>query len=162
MPLSLKQSTTRDLGFVFSLAQNGARHGHFDPRINTDKNAFRVYLNSAISKETDPRGYPTQVFVVHVDDARVGAVVATTAIGTPDVGVELALIAIKNEYRGKGLGSKVLDAFLNHYLPRGSVYARCLPASDKLHQMLLRRDFAEVGLSGKSVILRHGAIDPLR
>lgn len=162
MTVSLRPSTEKDLGFVFSLAQNGARHGHFDPKINTDKAAFREYLNASINHKADPRGHPTSVLVAYKDDIRIGATVVTTAIGTPDVGVELAMIALKNEFREKGYGSIMLDAVLNEYLHHVSVYARCLPASDRLHQMLRRRDFDEVGILGQSIILRHGCVDPGR
>ena len=161
MTLSLKNSTTKDLGFVMSLALNGARHGHFDPRVSTEKEAYRAYLNSAITYQTDLSGYSTHVMVAYDNASRIGATVVTKAVGTPDAGVEIALIALKNEHRGKGYGADMLDVLMNHYLPTMSVYARCFPASEKFHQMLLRRGFSEVGQSGKSVILRHGAIGPV-
>ena len=143
-----------------SLALNGARHGHFDSRVGTDKEAYRAYLNSAITEQMDPMGYSTQVFVARDNASRVGASVVTKAIGTPGIGVEIAMIAIKHEHRGKGFGSIILEALMGHYLPTMSVYARCLPASRNFHEMLLKRGFSEVGLSEKSVILRHGAIGP--
>lgn len=158
MTLTLQQSVLQDLGFVFSLAQNGAHHGHFDSRVNTDKNTFRAYLASAITRQTDLRGHPTQVFVARLAGTRVGAAIVTTAIGTPDTGVELALVAVKREFRGHGHGHAMLEALLHHYLPLGSVYARCLPASGTFRQMLLKRDFSEVGHSGEGVILRHPAL----
>jgi GNAT superfamily N-acetyltransferase len=159
MTLSLRKSTSKDLGFVFSLAQNGARHGHFEAWVSKNKDACRAYLDGAISSETDPLGYLTKVFVATVDDTRVGAAIVATAVGVSDEGIELHLIALKKDCRGKGYGSVVLDTILNRYLPRGSVYARCLPASGQLRQMLLRRDFDEVGTSGNSVVLRHGIVD---
>jgi GNAT superfamily N-acetyltransferase len=158
MHLSLQPASLRDLGFVMSLAQNGARHGHFDARITSDKGAYLGYLQSAVSTGRDPRGYETKVSIILLNTQRVGATVVTEAIGTPDVGVEIAMISVKPEYRGKGLGAKILDLVIDQYLSTMSVYARCLPASKTLHDMLLRRDFTEVGLSQQSVILRHPAV----
>jgi GNAT superfamily N-acetyltransferase len=155
MSLSLQPATQRDLGFVMSLAQNGARHGHFDSRIISDKAAYLAYLDHAVKTGRDPRGYETSVSVVIRDGHRVGATVVTEAIGTPDIGVEIAMISIKPEFRGQGLGRQILDALIDKYLSLRSVYARCLPASKRLHDMLLRRDFSEVGMSQQSVILRH-------
>jgi GNAT superfamily N-acetyltransferase len=160
MTPSLRQAAPRDLGFIFSLAQNGARHGHFDSRIITDKAGTRAYFETAIEKGADPWGSPAHAFVVLAEAERIGAVLVTRAAGTPDGGVELAMIALRKEFRGQGLGAAVLDDFLGHYLPRGSVYARCRPASDALRQMLLGRGFEEVGKSGDSVILRRGALTP--
>jgi GNAT superfamily N-acetyltransferase len=155
MSLFLQPATQRDLGFVMSLAQNGARHGHFDSRITSDKSAYLAYLQQAVRTGRDPRGYETSVSVVMVDAHRVGATVVTEAIGTPDIGVEIAMISVKPEYRGRGLGRQILDELIDKYLSTRSVYARCLPASKHLHDMLLRRDFFEVGMSQQSVILRH-------
>ncbi len=159
MTLSLRKSTSKDLGFVFSLAQNGARHGHFETWVSNDRHACRSYLDGAIASETDPLGYPTTVFVATVDDTRIGAAIVAKAVGVSDKGIELHMIALKTEHRGKGYGAAVLDTILSRYLSRGSVYARCLPASGLLRQMLLKRDFDEVGTSGNSVVLRHGIID---
>ncbi|MEZ5659908.1 MAG: GNAT family N-acetyltransferase [Burkholderiaceae bacterium] len=158
MAPTLRQSTPKDLGFVFALAQNGARHGHFDSRITSDKNASRAYFDSAIQRGVDPWGSPAQVSVVELDGERVGVLLVTRAIGTPDEGVELAMIALKKEHRARGIGATVLDMFLDRTLRSVSVYVRCLPASDKLRAMLLRRGFDEVGRLGESVILRHGVV----
>ena len=158
MPLSLQPATQRDLGFVMSLAQNGARHGHFDSRITSDKAAYLAYLDHAVKTGRDPRGYETSVSVVIRDGHRVGATVVTEAIGTPDVGIEIAMISIKSEFRGQGLGTQILDRLIDQYLSHKSVYARCLPASSTLREMLIRRDFEEVGMSQQSTILRHPAV----
>lgn len=158
MTISLTKSTNRDFGFVFSLLMNGARNGHFEPKINAKKELYRSYISEAIARETDQRGYPAHVLVAHENKDRIGAAIITTAVGTPDEGVELTMIAVRNEHRQKGFGSSILDGLLDHYLPRASVYVRCLPASEKLHQMLLRRDFAEIAHTENGVILRHGAI----
>lgn len=159
MTLSLRKASHQDLGFVFSLVQNGARHGHVESWVSRDRDACRAYLEGAIRKESDPLGYLTNVFVATVDDIRIGAAIVATAVGVHDEGIELHLIALKKEHRGQGYGAAVLDTILNRYLSRGSVYARCLPASGQLRQMLRGRDFDEIGTSGNSVVLRHGIID---
>jgi|GEM_PF-1597632 len=159
MPIKWAKANSKDLGFIFSLALNGARKGHFEAQIMVEKEAYRAYLNSAISKESDPRGFPTYAFIAYLNDMRIGAAVITAAIGTPDVGVELAMIAIKHEYQGCGYGTQAVDTLLDHYLPQGSVYARCLPASERLHQMLIKRAFSSVGTSCQSLILRHERIE---
>lgn len=158
MPISLQKAKIQDEGFIFSLVQNGARNGHFNQSINQDKTGYRAYIRSAISKGVDQRGYSTEFFVVYLDDSRIGATLITAAVGTPDRGVELAMITLKKEFRGAGYGSHILDTLLDRYLPSMSVYARCYPASHKLQQMLERRGFVEAGMSQGSVILRHGAI----
>lgn len=158
MSPSVQHASSKDLDFLMSLAQNGARHGHFDPSICTNRQGFRHYLSSAISQQVDPQGHPTHAFVARIGQVRVGAAMVTRALGTPDTGMELALIALKAEYRGQGTGRFMLDSILREYLPRGSVYARCFPASAQLRHMLLRRDFAEVGALGHAAILRHGAV----
>tara|TARA_B110000503_G_C7109932_1_gene397612 strand:- start:770 stop:1267 length:498 start_codon:yes stop_codon:yes gene_type:complete len=154
MSLKWVKASSKDLGFIFSLALNGARKGHFEPQILLEKEAYRHYLICSIQKECDPRGFPTKAFVIYLNDLRVGAAVITTAIGTPDVGVEVAMIAIKHEFQGRGYGTQAVNEILEHYLPLGSVYARCLPASARLHQMLIKRNFFNVGQSGASSILR--------
>jgi len=158
MSLKLEKAGPRDAAFIFSLAQNGAHNGHFDARINRNKDAYRAYINAAITRESDPEGIPTRAFVAIADDMRIGAAVTTAALGTPDGGIELALIAVKNAHRGHGSGAWMLDTLLNYYLPRGSVYARCFPASETLRQMLIKRGFVPAGSSGQSLILRHGQI----
>ena len=158
MTVTLQKSNTRDLGFVFSLAQNGVRHGHFDSSITREKTGFRSYLNAIISNERDLQGKPAQLLVAMENNERVGTSLVAAAAGTPDGGVELVMIAVKSEHRGKGYGATMLDMLMNHYLPRCSMYVRCFPASEKLRQMLLRRDFSEVGELGGAIILRHEAI----
>jgi len=158
MSISLRRASIQDTGFIFSLAQNGARHGHFNQLVSRDKSKFQAYIQSVITQGVDLSGYSTEFSVAHLDGSRIGVTLNTAALGIPDRGVELAMIALKKEFRGAGYGSLILDTFLDCYLPSMSVYARCYPASQKLHQMLLRRDFTEVGMSQGSVILRHGAI----
>ena len=161
MSIALMPATLRDIGFVFSLVQNGANHGHFDDRIIDDKPAYRAYLESAITRREDPSGYSTEVFLVVNGAQRVGAAVITAAVGTPDAGVEIALIALKREHRGHGFGAVVLERLLNAYWHKGSVYVRCLPASHMLHEMLLRRGFSVVGASGAAAILWHPSVNIL-
>lgn len=159
MPLLWKKATDKDSGFIFSLILNGARKGHFEPGILVDKEGYRAYLHCAISREIDPRGYPTLAWVGWNDNTRVAAAIMTAAVGTPDIGMELAMIAMKSEFQGLGLGSEGLDTLLNLYLPQGSVYVRCFPASQRFRQMLTDRDFVEVGELGGAVILRHPQFD---
>lgn len=158
---NLQRAALQDAGFIYSQVQNGARHGHFNQHAANDKTTLRAYIQSAISQGIDLSGYATEFFIVWLEGKRIGVALMTAAIGIPDRGVELAMIALKKEYRGSGYGAFVLDQILDHYLPNMSVYARCYPASRQLQEMLLRRDFAEVGTVGGSVILRHGAIGQL-
>jgi GNAT superfamily N-acetyltransferase len=158
MSISLQKATLQDSGFIFSLAQNGARNGHFNPQTTLDKTALRAYIQSIITKGVDLSGYASEFSVAFLQGTRIGVTLVTAAIGIPDRGVELAMIALKKEFRGAGYGSLILDSILDRYLPSMSVYARCYPASHQLQQMLVRRDFTEAGTSQGSVILRHGAI----
>lgn len=159
MTLTLRKALPRDIGHVLSLAQHGARHGHFDARICDHKSKYRDYLISAIASGRDPWGHDTAVDVVEWAGQAIGATVVTEALGTPDRGVEISMIAIKPHYRGHGYGHLVLDTLLSRYLDRGSVYARCMPASAQLQQMLRRRDFAEVGATENYVILHHPVVN---
>ena len=162
MAFQWQPATQADIGHVFSLVLNGARNGHFEPTILAQKSNYRTYLQSAIHLLTDPRGYRTEVLTGWVNHTRVGAAVITEAIGTPDIGVEIAMIAIKGEFQGAGFGSLALDALLPKLLKHGSVYARCFPASHKLQSMLLSRDFREVGSLGQATILRRERFDDIR
>lgn len=158
MSLSLQRANLRDAGFIFSLAQNGARHGHFNQKVIQDKAEYREYIQSVISRGVDLRGYFAEFSLVYLNDVRIGFTLITTMVGSPDKGIDLTMISLKNEYRGKGYGSVVLDAILGRYLPRMSVYACCLPASRMLQQMLAKRGFSEVAKSQDGVTLRHEAI----
>lgn len=161
MAFQWQTANRADIGYVFSLVLNGARNGHFEPQILSQKSEYRKYLELAINLQTDPRGYRTEVLIGWLDQKKTGAVVLTEAIGTPDVGIEIAMIAIKAEFRGTGLGSLALDSLLHRLLPRASVYARCFPASQKLQQMLSKRGFVEVGHLGLATILRHERVEVL-
>lgn len=158
MSAHLRPAQIRDIGHIMSLAQHGARHGHFDARICQDKSGYRTYLSHVIQHGVDPWGHSAELSVVERMGVWVGATLVTEAVGTPDQGVEIAMIALKPKDRGLGIGHLVLDSLLSRYLPIGSVYARCMPASSTLHQMLLRRDFEAVGNLENSVILRHPAV----
>lgn len=162
MVFQWQAATQADTGYVFSLLLNGARNGHFEPQILSQKTEYRAYIQSAIHLQTDLRGYRTEVLIGWLNQTKVGAVVITEAIGTPDVGVEIAMIAIKAEFRGKGIGSTALDALLHQLLPSSSVYARCFPASHKLERMLITRGFSKVGQLGLATILRHDRFDGMR
>jgi len=158
MSLSVRSATAKDLGFVLSLAQNGARHGHFDKIVREKKGIFREYLNKVVSCGCDLRGYPAHLYVAFEDGERVATATVTTAIGTPDVGVELEMIAVRKDCQSRGYGSILLDTLISLYVPRGSVYLRCLPASRKIRQMLLRRHFNEVGAIGEATIFRRESL----
>lgn len=159
MSFKLIGAASKDTGYILNLATVGAINGHFDTKVLTETEVFRAYINSAITKGADLKGFQTEALLAYADETLVGAVVITDAIGTPDKGVELALIAIDVTYHGHGYGSSALDALLKHFLPQGSVYARCLPASERLRQMLVKRGFAHVGKLGQSAIFRHGRSD---
>ena len=109
MAIALRPATAKDLGFAFALALNGARHGHYDLRVSTDKASFRNYFSMAIGRGTDPWGNPTQVLIAHTDQGRMGSLVITKAIGAPDGGVELAMISVKTEHQALGYGTLLLE-----------------------------------------------------
>lgn len=155
MVFQWQRASQSDVPHIFSLILNGARYGHFETAPLQDRAAYRRYLESLINLGVDARGIPHDVYVGYSSGQRIAASIVMPAIGTPDIGVEIAMIAVKNECRGLGYGTVGLDHLLEHYLRLGSVYVRCLPASIKLQAMLSKRGFMVVGHLGQATIFRH-------
>ena len=60
-------------------------------------------------------------------------------------GIELYAMALEPIQHGQRYGGAMLDQVLRAYLPRvGTIFARCLPASTVMYEMLVSRGFEYV------------------
>ena len=162
MPFTYLPATLQDTDFVTSLVMSGARKGHFYHHLANNKTMLRQLVQSIISLGVQgSSGLFSEAMVGWNGNTRVGA---TIIIDTEkkDNSIELAVIIVKKEFQGDGLGRMMLDALLKRWLSYKTIYARCFPVSEKLVQMLLNRNFSIVQItsSGTRILKRKQEIHP--
>ena len=146
MALKLLQPDLSDIDFICELMLDAARHGHFNDEILKEsyEQALRHDIEYLLAKgrrrDEDLRA---QAIIIEDDGNRIGfAIMSEMYEG--DGGNELYILAVAPEYRGRGYGAQILDELLDRWLPHAEVFAQCLPASETMYQMLLKRGFSHV------------------
>jgi GNAT superfamily N-acetyltransferase len=130
-----------DTPFIESLLLAGARKGHFNPELLSQRSSLRKDVHSMIARQRllDSPLY-AEATIYKVNRHRAGFSLMSGITDKPD-GIEIYAISLHKTFRGLGLGSMILDDILTQWLPRCDVYARCSAASEMLYQMLVRRQF---------------------
>ena len=80
--------------------------------------------------------------------------------------LEIYAFSVIKEFQQQGLGSQILDSVLNCYL-NTDINARCSPASESMHKLLVDRSFTLVATDADHKILKReyinscGMVEPL-
>ncbi len=130
-----------DIHFINSCILYGARKGHY--LIDVDNQVvvecMKKEIKSVINNQKLLDNRHAQATVYSADNKRVAMVIISEA--TPGSSCyEIYAISVIKGHQGKGYGSQILDSILNRFLYL-DVYARCLPASVRMEQLLVQRGF---------------------
>ena len=164
MPFTYQPATLQDIDFITSLILAGARKGHFYPHLANNKTMLRQLVLSMIHSGAQfSSGSFSEVMLGWQDNTRAGTTIITNT-EKKDNSIELAVIIVKKELHGQGIGRLMLDGLLKRWLPYKTIYARCFPVSDKLVEMLLHREFKIVQTTdtGTRILRRVQETSPVR
>lgn len=141
MQLTFSLATLSDAPFIESLLMAGARKGQFNSRLLSHRDRVRKDVQSMIAQQRllDSPLY-AEAMICKVGQERAGFSIMCGVTDFPN-GIEIYALGVHKAFRGQGLGSKLLDELLYHWLARRDIYAQCLAASEQMFQMLLHRHF---------------------
>jgi len=162
MALSYSPATAQDIDFITGLIMTGARKGHFYPQLADHKTQLRKIVQTTVQYGVhDANGLFSEAMIGRHGTVRAGITIITGTEKT-DNSIELAVIAVKKEFQGTGIGRTMLDALVQRWLPFKTIYVRCFPVSEQLVQMLLNRGFSiiQTTASGTRILRREQEILP--
>jgi GNAT superfamily N-acetyltransferase len=154
--LSVYQADARDYQFIYPELLRAARKKHFlfDTQNPEEREFIKQNLTSVLKQGHLNNGLRGQPLVFEHQKNRIGfALVSEIRPGLG--GHELHLFFVHHKYHRRGYGSAMLDE-INHRWHQVDLYARCLPASNLMFDMLTRRGFVftHTNSEGARVLLR--------
>lgn len=140
----LRIATLKDFKFIYKLFIQEARHRHFNHDIYSSflkRFGFKLELKRIIN-------YGKRIY----NDERATALIFTRenepvgftiiSVNTPDECIELWLVAIAENHRGKGSGKEMIGQVLNLLGSEGlDIYARCYNRSEVMINILKSYNF---------------------
>lgn len=159
MSLVERKANITDLGFIYGCILYGARKGHysFDAENPVLVKCMKKEIQSLIARQMllDQRRGTASVFLLN--NKRIATLIMSEA--EPNSGsLEIYAFSVIKEFQQQGLGSQILDSVLNCYL-NTDIYARCSPASESMHKLLVDRSFTLVATDADYKILKRGSIN---
>ena len=159
MSLVERKANVTDLGFIYGCILYGARKGHYS--FDADNPALiqcmKEEIQSIIARQMllDQRRAAASVFLL--DNKRIATLILSEAQPNSD-SLEIYALSVIKEFQNQGQGSQILDRVLNRHL-NTDIYARCSPASESMHKLLVDRSFTHVTNDGDHKILKRGSIN---
>lgn len=154
--LSVYQAEPADFHFIYPELIRTARKKHFllDTRDQDKRDYLKHELKRVLKEGFLENGLQGQPLLFQDQDTPVGFTLLSEIIPGQG-GNEIYLFMVHHTQQGKGYGSAMLDE-INRRWQKVDLYARCLPASQTMHAMLLRRgfQFTYTNADGASVLLR--------
>ncbi len=148
-----------DLDFISSCILYGARKGHYS--IDGENQALvKCMKNELRSIITDQKLADTryaQATIYSVEGKRIAIVIISEA-SPGDSCYEIYAMSVIGSHQNKGYGSQILDSVLNRFLYL-DICARCLPASDRMIQILVQRGFKFHSKDKDCMVMLRTAID---
>ncbi|EPG9350456.1 GNAT family N-acetyltransferase [Pseudomonas aeruginosa] len=146
-------ATNEEIEGFSELLQIEAKNGHFTgPKTMTEAAQYVWELQAA--NEAVSRGRPAMVttYAIRVQGRAIGLCVLRATENAAVLDLNVALI--KQEWRNRGFGRYVIDAFRNELASSGRrLLVRCMPASAGMINLLQQMGFEEV--PARSSTARH-------
>lgn len=155
--LVLRDAARKDARFVINLIQREVAAGHFAGwQSRVHKTLFAGAVRHMLISEQqwprliDPNPHNDEILYARLwigvaGRKRIGFVAICEVMpGSFQHAVELWMVAVAPEHRGRGAGKAMVDHVLNTLVeqgPKRKIIARCLPASQTMFDMLKRRGF---------------------
>lgn len=157
MTLAEKTATSSDLSFMYSCMLYGAKKGHysFNPENPKIVKWMRQEMQSVVIENRLIDKRRASAFVYRLSNKRVALLILCEAAINAD-SYELYALSVSKKYQGLGYGGQIIDGLLEQF-PNIDIYARCSPASEKMANLLLRRNFIFYSFDGPYKILKHSA-----
>lgn len=151
-----------DLCFISSCILYGARRGSYsiDAEDQAVVKCMKNELRSIITDNKLSDSRHAQATIYSVENKRIAFVIISEA-SPGESCYEIYALSVKNSYQDKGYGSQILDSVLSRFLYL-DICARCLPASDKMIHILIRRGFKFHSKHKDCMVLLRTAIDDNR
>ncbi len=146
----LRAAELDDVDFVFDEVLAGTRAGHYAECLLEEQLALRALLNNVIQSHQYAR-YSNRaskeilfarlwIYGSKRDDAVGFVLVSEIAPGSAISEQELYVMGVRRDRRSAGHGQQLLRLCLSAYRDT-TLYARCLPCSDIMFQLLERNHF---------------------
>ncbi len=161
----MRHALLDDIDFVLNLVREGARDGHYAPWMQEPAHlhALRAALKQVIqhggmARQTE-RGTEIvkAVLVIYEasDHGRVAFLLAAEKVpGSEETDVELYKCSVARPFRGRGIGARLIAAFVSRYPKQVRFFARCYPKSTFMIAILRSVGFHQIGTtSGGTLVL---------
>lgn len=147
MSIEIRHARSQDQGFIISCLLNAARKNHFYLEVNNRDQVrlFKQHIADIVTRAESQPNSEYQVFIIETGGKHAGVAILTP-LPKPGSGREIYALALRPEYRGRGLGSQTLDWLLDK-LQKDVVVARCAPASKAMYHLLSTRGFETLGVT---------------
>lgn len=147
-------------------ADRASGHYHTTGHPPREDEGFRNVLSNVISSGTRPTNHgplSSEVYVFEADNTVCGFCFTSamdtkfaSLFGTQSI-CELYMASVYHQFRKRGMGSQMIDEWLTKLTNYQLLFARTLPPSTTMLQMLTRRNFRRLGFgSQKEAILLRG------
>jgi GNAT superfamily N-acetyltransferase len=148
-----------DLDFISSCILYGARKGHYsiDGENQANLKCMKNELRSIITDQELADTRYAQATIYSVEGKRIAFVIISEA-SPGDSCYEIYAMSLKSSHQNKGYGSQILDSVLNRFIYL-DICARCLPASDRMIQILVQRGFKFNSKDKDCMVMLRTAID---
>lgn len=152
-----RMANMADNSFMNSCILYGARKGHyaFDAENTEVVRAMKMEMQSVISNGLLADNRHATASVYTLQNSRVGVSIICEAL-PGSMAVEIYALSVANRFQRSGFGGQMLDHVLRNYLYH-DVIARCLPLSETMKQLLIRRGFVLHRAEGDfETYIKHG------
>lgn len=138
----IRDATVEDFDFIFSLILKEAANGTFSRTllIPESTRGLEVELKSVLSHRRRPNGCYAHALIWGRMRVQIGFLVLSALDG--DNGNELWLAAVAPRYRGRGEGTRMINAILHQFKRQGvGLMARCAPEAEAMYHILTSSGF---------------------
>lgn len=149
-----------DLNFICSCILYGARKGHYSIDVGNRAvvNCMNEEVQSVISSQKLLDDRQAQATVYLVDNIRIALVIISEASPGNSSCYEIYAMSVIKSHQNKGYGAQILDSVLDRFLYL-DICARCLPASDIMSELLIRRGFEFHSKDKDCIVMLRTAMD---
>jgi N-acetylglutamate synthase-like GNAT family acetyltransferase len=147
-----RSARSHDIDTIHELLVAEAAQGRFDPRLAQEpyRSGLRKNLNTIRKRERRLDEAVSAQLLIWEQEGDVAGCLINSAI-LPQAGNEIWMVAVLPEFRGHGIGGKLVNEVLARLHPRVDLFVRCSPQAQLSCEMFLRRGFLPLDTTDKGM-----------